>query len=118
MEGCLLGKFLHPRGVSREGFRSALQQVWRTADEVKIKKLGSKIFMFKFASEVDKKRVLSGGPWHFRTSFDSSKRAEWSWGNNETIIYSCCILGTTPYCPCWVHGSGNNTSVGEGDWYS
>ena len=65
MEGCLLGKVLHLRGVSREGLRSALQQVWRIADEVKIEKLGSKIFMFKFASKVDKRRVLSGGPWHF-----------------------------------------------------
>ncbi|KAL9453740.1 hypothetical protein AB3S75_009362 [Citrus x aurantiifolia] len=65
MEGCLLGKVLHLRGVSREGLKSALQQVWRTTDEVKIEKLGSKIFMFKFASEVDERRVLSGGQWHF-----------------------------------------------------
>lgn len=33
--------------------------------EVKIESLGSKISMFKFTLEVDKKRVLLGGPWHF-----------------------------------------------------
>ena len=65
MEGCLLGKVLHPRGVSREGLRSASQQVWMIVDEVKIEKLGSKIFIFKCASEIDKRRVLSGGSWHF-----------------------------------------------------
>lgn len=65
VEGCLLGKVLHPREVSKEGLKSALQQVWRTSEEVKIEKMGSKIFMFKFASEVDKRKVLLGGPWHF-----------------------------------------------------
>ena len=33
--------------------------------KVKIENLGDKIFMFKFALEVDKRRVLVGGPWHF-----------------------------------------------------
>ncbi|KAK9178519.1 hypothetical protein WN943_027710 [Citrus x changshan-huyou] len=63
--GCLLGKVLHPRGVSREGIKSALQQVWKTAEGFKVESLGSKTFVFKFASEADKKRVLSRGPWHF-----------------------------------------------------
>ena len=33
--------------------------------KVKIENLGDKIFMFKFALEVDKRRVLVGCPWHF-----------------------------------------------------
>lgn len=62
---CLLGKVLHSRRVNKEGLKSALQQVWRTVEEVKIESLGNKMFMFKFASESDKRRVLSRGPWHF-----------------------------------------------------
>lgn len=63
--GSLLGRVLHPRGVSREGLKSALQQVWRTAEGFRVESLGSKTFLFKFASEADKRRILSGGPWHF-----------------------------------------------------
>lgn len=62
---CLLGKVLHSRGVNKEGLKSALQQVWRTIEEVKIESLGTKMFMFKFASESDKREVLSRGSWHF-----------------------------------------------------
>lgn len=65
MARCLLRKVLHLRGVSREGLKSALQQVWKTAEGFKVESLGSKTFMFKFASEADKRRVLSGGSWHF-----------------------------------------------------
>ena len=64
-DGCLLDRVLHPRGVNREGLKSTLQQVWRTAAEVKIESLGSKMFMFKFTLEADKGRVLAGRPWHF-----------------------------------------------------
>ncbi|KAH9647987.1 hypothetical protein KPL70_025411 [Citrus sinensis] len=53
------------KGVNKEGLKAALQQVWRTFKEVKIESVGNNIFMFKFAEEVDKKRVLKGGPWHF-----------------------------------------------------
>ncbi|XP_024043038.1 uncharacterized protein LOC112099799 [Citrus clementina] len=62
---CLMGKVLLSRGVNKEGLKAALQQVWRTFKEVKIESLGNNIFMFRFAEETDKKRVLSGGPWHF-----------------------------------------------------
>lgn len=62
---CLLGKVFHLRGVNKEGLKSALQQVWGIVEEVKIESLGTKMFMFKFAFESDKRRVLSRGPWHF-----------------------------------------------------
>ncbi|KAL9436889.1 hypothetical protein AB3S75_022854 [Citrus x aurantiifolia] len=65
LAGCLMGKVLLSRGVNREGLKVSLQQVWRTFKEVKIESLGNNIFMFKFAEETDKRRVLSGGPWHF-----------------------------------------------------
>lgn len=62
---CLVGKKLHNKGVNREGLRIALQQAWSTIKEVKIESLGSNIFMFKFASEDEKQRVMVGGLWHF-----------------------------------------------------
>ena len=62
---CLVGKIMHQRGVNLEGLRSAMLQIWRTNKEVRIESLGSNIFMFKFAVEADKKRVMGGGPWHF-----------------------------------------------------
>ena len=65
MAGCLVGKVLLTKGVNKEGLKAALQQVWRTFKEVKIESMGNNIFMFKFAEEADKKRMLKGGPWHF-----------------------------------------------------
>ncbi|KAK9175167.1 hypothetical protein WN944_027173 [Citrus x changshan-huyou] len=63
--GCLMGKVLQNREVNLEGLRSAMSQVWRTVREVRIEELGDNIFMFKFAIETNKKRILTGGPWHF-----------------------------------------------------
>ncbi|KAH9735309.1 zinc knuckle protein [Citrus sinensis] len=62
---CLIGKIYHTRGVSQEGLRAAMQQVWRSVKEVKVESMGENIFIFKFASEGEKKRILHGGPWHF-----------------------------------------------------
>ncbi|XP_024045326.1 uncharacterized protein LOC127901390 [Citrus sinensis] len=63
--GCLVGKILSTRGISYEGVKAALQQAWRPVGMIKVESLRHKIFMFKFYSEEDKRRVLMGGPWHF-----------------------------------------------------
>ena len=63
--GCLIRKMLHNREVNLEGLRSGMSQVWRTMREVRIEELGDNIFMFMFAIETNKKRILTGGPWHF-----------------------------------------------------
>ena len=63
--GCLVGKILSMRGISHEGVKSALQQAWRPVGTINVESLRHKIFMFKFYSEEDKRRVLMGGPWHF-----------------------------------------------------
>ncbi|KAL9416919.1 hypothetical protein AB3S75_039994 [Citrus x aurantiifolia] len=63
--GCLMGKVLQNREANLEGLRSAISQAWRIVREVRIEELGDNIFMFKFATEADKKRILTGGPWHF-----------------------------------------------------
>ncbi|KAK9229667.1 hypothetical protein WN944_022631 [Citrus x changshan-huyou] len=51
--------------ISPEGLRAAMQQVWRSVKEVKVESMGENIFIFKFASEGEKKRIIHGGPWHF-----------------------------------------------------
>lgn len=42
-----------------------MQQVCRTGREVKIENLEDNIFMFKFGSNEDERRILVGGPLHF-----------------------------------------------------
>lgn len=62
---CLVGKVLLSRSINREGLKAAMQIAWRPIKEVKIESLGDNIFLFKFASEEEKKRVFMGGLWHF-----------------------------------------------------
>ncbi|KAH9703270.1 zinc knuckle protein [Citrus sinensis] len=62
---CVVGKVLTSRSINKEGLKAAMQMAWRTVIEVKIESMGDNIFLFKFASEEEKKRVLMGGPWHF-----------------------------------------------------
>lgn len=59
---CLIGKILQTRSVPCEGLRAAMQQAWRTTKEMKVESIGDNIFIFKFASESEKKRALYGGP--------------------------------------------------------
>ena len=61
----LVGKILLARSANTEGIRTALAQAWRTNKEVKIENLGNNVFLFKFDSEIDKRKVMAGGPWHF-----------------------------------------------------
>lgn len=60
-----MGKILLSREVKTERLRAAMQQVWKTSREVKIESLGENVFIFKFGSNEDKRRILAGGPWHF-----------------------------------------------------
>lgn len=60
-----MGKIMLTRGVNREGLKTAMQQAWRTVREVKIESMGDNVFLFKFANEVERRRILKGGPWHF-----------------------------------------------------
>lgn len=56
---CLVGKVLLSRSINREGLKAAMQIAWRTMKEVKIESMRDNIFLFKFASEEEKKRVLA-----------------------------------------------------------
>lgn len=63
--GCLVGKVLTNKSVNKEGLKIALQQAWQNKREVKVESLGDNVFLFKFGTEIDKKKALTGGPWHF-----------------------------------------------------
>lgn len=62
---CLMGKVLTSRSLNKDGLKAAMQLAWRTVKVVKVESMGDNIFLFKFAAEEPKKRVLMGGPWHF-----------------------------------------------------
>ena len=62
---CLVGKIILNKGVSIEGLRVAMQQVWRSIKEFKVESAGNNVFIFKFNSEEEKKRLFIGRPWHF-----------------------------------------------------
>lgn len=63
--GYLIGKVLTNRSVNKEALKIALQQAWQNIREVKEANLGDNVFMFKFEVQMDKRRVLTSGPWHF-----------------------------------------------------
>ena len=65
LAGCLVGKVLLNREEKKESFKAALLPVWKTMKDVKIEELGENIFIFQFGSEADKRKVFTGGPWHF-----------------------------------------------------
>ncbi|KAL9408562.1 hypothetical protein AB3S75_047020 [Citrus x aurantiifolia] len=62
---CLVGKIMLNKGVSIEGLRAVLQQVWRSIKEFKLESAGNNVFIFKFNSKEEKRRVFIDGPWHF-----------------------------------------------------
>lgn len=65
---CLVGKILHARSVPREGLSVTIEQAWRSTKALKMESVGDNIFIFKFASASEKKRILYEGPWHFNRS--------------------------------------------------
>ncbi|KAH0983830.1 hypothetical protein GBA52_011007 [Prunus armeniaca] len=42
-----------------------MMKIWNTSREVRAKDLGENLFLFIFATELDRKRVLRNGPWNF-----------------------------------------------------
>lgn len=73
----LVGKVLSAKAINREGFRSAIQKMWNTIKGVTVESLGGNRFIFHFHSNIDKKRVLRGGPWHFNNSLIVLEETQW-----------------------------------------
>ena len=60
----LVGKLLVDRSVNKNVVRAITLKAWRTSRGVQIINLKENIFLFKFASEGDRRRILELGPWN------------------------------------------------------
>ena len=60
----LVGKLLANRNINKNAVKAIILKVWRTSKGVQIVDLKEKNFVFKFACEGDKKRILELGPWN------------------------------------------------------
>jgi hypothetical protein len=62
---CLVGKLWADKVVNKEAFKSVLSGLWRTAEGVVFKEVQDNMWLFEFADEEDKARVMAGRPWSF-----------------------------------------------------
>ncbi|KAL5823176.1 hypothetical protein ACOSQ4_021076 [Xanthoceras sorbifolium] len=62
---CLVGKILTTKLINREAFRAIIPKIWRTTQTFIIENVKENVFVFQFQNQVDKRRVLMGGPWSF-----------------------------------------------------
>ena len=62
----LVGKLLADRSVNKNVVRAIILKAWRNSRGVKIIDLKENIFLFKFASEGDRRRILELGPWNIK----------------------------------------------------
>lgn len=64
----LVGKIPSTKPVNRLGFIQNTSSIWDTNEKVSVESLGNNQFIFHFKGEGDKRRILSGGPWHYAGS--------------------------------------------------
>lgn len=65
---CLVGNILSTKPVNRLGFIQNMSAIWETNKDVSIEILGGNRFIFHFREDKDKRRIMSGGPWHYAGS--------------------------------------------------
>ncbi|CAL2227508.1 unnamed protein product [Prunus armeniaca] len=61
----LVGKVLTTNTFNREAFKQTMLMIWSTVREVVVKDIGETLFLFIFATEKDRQKVLRSGPWNF-----------------------------------------------------
>ncbi|KAK7836513.1 hypothetical protein CFP56_022431 [Quercus suber] len=60
----LVGKILPDKVINKNAIKAILLKAWSTAKGVQIVDLSDNIYLFKFAVEGDRKRVIERGPWN------------------------------------------------------
>ncbi|XP_030970072.1 uncharacterized protein At4g02000-like [Quercus lobata] len=60
----LVGKLLADRSINKNAVKAIILKAWRTSRGVQIVDLRENIFLFKFACEGDKRRIVELGPWN------------------------------------------------------
>ena len=61
----LVGRIISTKHVSRDAVIGMAGFYWKVQGKYEIEVFGNNIFLFRFASLTDRKRVLEGGPWVF-----------------------------------------------------
>ncbi|XVF41012.1 hypothetical protein PTKIN_Ptkin01aG0246400 [Pterospermum kingtungense] len=65
----LMAKLLAKRLFNKKAMVNTFKIVWRIVKDFEVMTLDANLFLFKFASLKDKKRVLDGAPWTFKKQF-------------------------------------------------
>ena len=60
----LLGKLLADRSINKNAVKAIILKAWRTSRGVQIVDLRENVFLFIFACEGDKRRIVVLGPWN------------------------------------------------------
>lgn len=60
----LLGKLWADRVINKNVVKAIILKAWRTSNGVQIVDLKDNVYLFKFASEGDCKRIMELGPWN------------------------------------------------------
>lgn len=60
---CLVGRLGVPKNLNKETFIAVLLRIWQPAGNVLFKEVQENLWLFEFAKECDKQRVLAGRPW-------------------------------------------------------
>jgi hypothetical protein len=62
---CLVGRLGVPKKINREPFKNLLSRIWRMAGEIFFKEIYDNLWLFKFAEDGDRRKVLEGRPWSY-----------------------------------------------------
>jgi hypothetical protein len=62
---CLIGRLGVAKKIHRDSFKAILTRIWRTVGNVFFKELRENMWLFEFAEDIDRKRVLEGRPWSY-----------------------------------------------------
>jgi hypothetical protein len=94
---CLVGKLGVNKKLNKEAFKSLLNRIWRTEGRLFIKEIHEQLWLFEFAEEEDKKRVMEGHPWSFDRTLLVLKEFEAKTPPNHMVF------NHTPIC-IQIHG--------------
>ncbi|XP_073054833.1 uncharacterized protein [Primulina eburnea] len=65
LDSCLVCKIFSSKAVNRETFRVQMPRILQAKKPIQIEVIGENIFLFHFASLVDRRHSLFDGPWSF-----------------------------------------------------
>ncbi|XP_015959755.1 uncharacterized protein LOC107483660 [Arachis duranensis] len=85
LQGCknsLIGRLMTEKSINSAWIQSAMQNIWKKPEGLRIVELKPKIYQIFFQKETDLDRVLKGSPWNFRNSWFLLKK----WDRSEDPV--------------------------------